>query len=396
MTRPDVEQSTYAGLGLRALAALIDNAVWLLFVAWYVPQQLFEQSAELAWISAVVIASAWFNYFWFAEWRWGQTIGKNALGLRVVEESGDPVPWNAAAMRNLFRLVDLLAVGPLLIALSRRRQRLGDRVAHTLVLREARAPTFAPLAAPAVAPAPPPPPTARRNRPAGVAPGQWMPIHVLWGVLAAIGVLIVAGAILGIVFAVAGVRADGAAATLSSQALLAATLIGVAAYFPVTRAGSWRGAVAALGLRSFRPSGIWLALGAFLAYFLFSALVVVPVFEPDQRDITRDLGFEESTIAAIASGVLIVGAAPLAEEVFFRGFMFAGLRRRLPLWPAAVMSAALFGAVHLTAGDIGVAVQLTAFGVALAWLYERTGSLWPAIMLHLLNNAIAFTVVVTT
>jgi membrane protease YdiL (CAAX protease family) len=39
-----------------------------------------------------------------------------------------------------------------------------------------------------------------------------------------------------------------------------------------------------------------------------------------------------------------------------------------------------------------VVVQLTVFGLALAWLYERTGSLWPPMALHVLNNALAFAV----
>ena len=35
-------------------------------------------------------------------------------------------------------------------------------------------------------------------------------------------------------------------------------------------------------------------------------------------------------------------------------------------------------------------LQLSIFGLALAWLYERTGSIWPTIAVHALNNAIAF------
>ena len=44
----------------------------------------------------------------------------------------------------------------------------------------------------------------------------------------------------------------------------------------------------------------------------------------------------------------------------------------------------------------GVVPQLAVFGVLLAWLYERTGSLWPPVMLHTLNNAIALVIVTST
>jgi membrane protease YdiL (CAAX protease family) len=100
---------------------------------------------------------------------------------------------------------------------------------------------------------------------------------------------------------------------------------------------------------------------------------------------------------AIAAAVLIVAAAPLSEEIFFRGFMYAGLRRRLPIWAAALISGAVFGLLHYTDPDsIGVVPQLAVLGVLLAWLYERTGSLWPPILLHVVNNGIALAIVSST
>ena len=87
--------------------------------------------------------------------------------------------------------------------------------------------------------------------------------------------------------------------------------------------------------------------------------------------------------------------APLSEELFFRGFMFSGLRRSIPLWPAALVSALVWGALHLGGGNIGVVVQLSIFGVILAWLYERSGTLWAPIIAHTINNSIAFTLLVT-
>jgi membrane protease YdiL (CAAX protease family) len=68
--------------------------------------------------------------------------------------------------------------------------------------------------------------------------------------------------------------------------------------------------------------------------------------------------------------------------------LFGGLRERLPFWAAGLISAAIFGALHVTTG-ISVVPPLVAFGFLLALIYERTGSIWPCILLHMLNNSVA-------
>ncbi len=84
---------------------------------------------------------------------------------------------------------------------------------------------------------------------------------------------------------------------------------------------------------------------------------------------------------------MVAIAAPVSEELSFRGFLFGGLRRRLPALAAALISGALFGALHAP-GGIGVVPQLIAFGAILALLYEKTGSIIPGMLLHVLNNSI--------
>jgi membrane protease YdiL (CAAX protease family) len=88
---------------------------------------------------------------------------------------------------------------------------------------------------------------------------------------------------------------------------------------------------------------------------------------------------------------LIFGAmvAPLTEETFFRGFLFAGLRQRFSLWTAAGISGLLFGLIHFMPLALP---PLTLYGIIFAWLRERTGSLWPAILMHMLVNAGGFTI----
>jgi len=76
--------------------------------------------------------------------------------------------------------------------------------------------------------------------------------------------------------------------------------------------------------------------------------------------------------------------APMFEEVIFRGVLFASLRRRFGWETSAVFSALVFSFVH----GYGLVGLLTVFwsGVLWAWAYEKTGSLWPGMIAHGINN----------
>lgn len=73
---------------------------------------------------------------------------------------------------------------------------------------------------------------------------------------------------------------------------------------------------------------------------------------------------------------------PFCEEVLYRGLLFGGLRRLMPPWLAMLASGLAFGLAH----DLSVAVPVALLGTALAWLYERTGSLTVPILVHCLQN----------
>jgi membrane protease YdiL (CAAX protease family) len=86
--------------------------------------------------------------------------------------------------------------------------------------------------------------------------------------------------------------------------------------------------------------------------------------------------------------VMLVGSGlgPVLEEVFFRSFIFAGLRQRYSLPTAAGMSATLFALMHL---QWTLFIPLVVLGFLLAALYERSNSLWPPIVTHVMLNAVA-------
>jgi uncharacterized RDD family membrane protein YckC len=140
-----------AGLGARAFAWLIDAL--LIFLAWMMGFFVYSvwgdmwkqwQALSVAGQLLVVVAVLLTGWGWDVAWELlgdGRTPGKRAMGLRVVRIDGARVGLAESLGRNLLRAVELpLAYAPaiLAVALGRRRQRLGDLVAGTLVVRERR------------------------------------------------------------------------------------------------------------------------------------------------------------------------------------------------------------------------------------------------------------------
>lgn len=245
------------------------------------------------------------------------------------------------------------------------------------------------LPPPSAPPAPQPPPPPPAGDDADAAQRGWGPGEAVLGVLAVIVFVFIGGLV---VVLIAG--DSGLDFTIGNQLVLEAAFLGTAILF-ASRAGS-SSVTRALGLRAPRGAWVGLTVGAFLGYLLLAGLFASLLADPEQVNVADELGFDASTLGAISAGILIVGVAPFAEEVFFRGFLFGGLRSRMPAWAAALASGIFFGSIHLTTGNLAVVAQLSVLGIVLALLYERTGSLWPPIALHLLNNALAFAFLVTS
>jgi CAAX protease family protein len=128
--------------------------------------------------------------------------------------------------------------------------------------------------------------------------------------------------------------------------------------------------------------------GAFLIYWGFGVvwqMVTRRLGIPLQPDMLKNFpaGWLGLALALFLGAVI----APVAEETFFRGFLFAGLRNNYPFWIAAGVSASIFAAGHMVPGAI---LPLYVLGFLFAWLRERTGSIWPSIAMHVLNNGLYF------
>lgn len=135
----------------------------------------------------------------------------------------------------------------------------------------------------------------------------------------------------------------------------------------------------------------WSAI-AYIAFWLLSAVWAAAIGLDEQDSLPDSLGADESTVALVAVCVLVTVAAPIAEEVLFRGYIFGALRNWRGPWPAALVTGALFGVVHVFGQEAEFLVPLAILGVALCVIRWKTGSLLPCIALHAVNNAVAFSV----
>jgi membrane protease YdiL (CAAX protease family) len=124
---------------------------------------------------------------------------------------------------------------------------------------------------------------------------------------------------------------------------------------------------------------------------LFSALSGEDATTPDQ------LPPHLTGAAVVASVILAVLIAPVVEETYFRGILFRSIRDRHGFWPGALISGVLFGLVHWVPSPWQDAVLLQTImvftGIALAWIYERRGSLLANVAAHMAFNAVGIVLI---
>jgi membrane protease YdiL (CAAX protease family) len=227
------------------------------------------------------------------------------------------------------------------------------------------------------------PPAGPPALPAGFPYANWGPGAAVLGVILALG----AGILLGVPVVIVDSPGDGDLSTPANVGVQLATALAFL-LVPLALAARWGATTLGemlrrLGVRRFR-AGAALKWGAASvgAYLVFAAVYAGIFGVPEQEDIAEGFGPLPVQI------LLIVLAASISEELCFRGMLFGGLRRRYPQLAAALLSAAIFGALHALTG-LSAVPPLIAFGLILCLLYEKTGSIVPGIVLHMLNNSVA-------
>lgn len=142
---------------------------------------------------------------------------------------------------------------------------------------------------------------------------------------------------------------------------------------------------AALGLRSFQGWMLGLGCGLMIISSLFNLFYAAFLALFDLRaqvDLVPVFAELSSPWWLLLAGIVV---APVVEEIFFRGFVFAGLSRRYGWLKAALVSSALFAVIHFQPLAI---MPIFVLGFVFAFLYQRSGSLWPAILMHVSTNAL--------
>jgi membrane protease YdiL (CAAX protease family) len=246
---------------------------------------------------------------------------------------------------------------------------------------------------------PPPPPGAIAD---GRGPGN-LPA-VTWGVWEAvvIGVvsnLVIAQAIVGLIVALA-LRVT---TTDDPNTIYVGVVVDVAWFacmvgWLALRHPGWRDEIGVRSVRE-RLRDVGYGFGAgLLLYPLIALAIALPLtmlfsaLSGEQATTPDQLPPHLSGGTIVASVVLAVVIAPVVEETYFRGILFRSIRDRHGFWPGALISGAIFGLVHWVPAPWQDAVLLQSImvftGIALAWIYERRGTLLANVAAHMAFNLI--------
>ncbi|MEP6953583.1 MAG: CPBP family intramembrane glutamic endopeptidase [Solirubrobacteraceae bacterium] len=223
----------------------------------------------------------------------------------------------------------------------------------------------------------------------GEDPG-WRPITALFALLAGFGGALFGAVVVGVTAGLFGASLTDPppAVSIIGTVVQDVCLVGSALFFARLAA---RPLPSQFGLRAVRfwPAAGW-ALAAYAAFYAFTAVWVSLLgTKPVDQNLPKELGADKSTVALIAVALLVSVIAPLAEEFFFRGYFYGALRN-WNVWAATLITGLVFGAIHAGSAQWEFLLPLAFFGASLCWLRERTGSLYPGIVLHCANNSIAF------
>jgi uncharacterized protein len=185
------------------------------------------------------------------------------------------------------------------------------------------------------------------------------------------------------------------AVTIISDVVFDLAFVAAAVYFAVLQAHALP---ADFG---FRPVRVRTAAGAVVAagigYYTVTA-IWASIFKLHGTDkLPSELGVNRSTVALVAAALFVCVIAPIAEEFFFRGFIFGALRkwpitvagRNIGTWVAAIVTGILFGLAHTGSASPQYLVPLGFLGFVLCLVRWRTRSLYPCMALHSINNSLA-------
>ena len=232
-------------------------------------------------------------------------------------------------------------------------------------------------------------------------PGSWGPWTWL-GPLIAMVAIIVAGNLISVTLLPEtghGISPAGIGLSAAGEALTLLVLLAIGR--PIAaREGGWRRAFGLDRIRTpdWAPWGFGL-LFVYLGRQVVGVLAAVLTNGKAAAE-ANNLRLAHPTVGSvIALALLAVVLAPITEELMFRGLLLRSFMRRMPFWPAALLSTAIFALFHTyevrtLAGAITLACSVAVLGLANCFLVRISGRLTSAIMVHASFNALALALAV--
>ena len=125
--------------------------------------------------------------------------------------------------------------------------------------------------------------------------------------------------------------------------------------------------------------------------FAIAVKVIFPDFNSGQQ---QDIGIQnlQGSLQQIVAFVSLAIVPPLVEETLFRGFLFKGLRLKWPFWLSALVTSVMFAVAH---GQLNVGLDVFALSLVLCYITDKTGSILPGIVIHMLKNSFAYILLFT-
>lgn len=128
----------------------------------------------------------------------------------------------------------------------------------------------------------------------------------------------------------------------------------------------------------------YFVLSFLVALILYYTGITIPGYE-EQQSYLPLFGYDPFGFTAAILTVAVI--APFLEELFFRGFVYRVFTKTWPVWLGSILTALLFAGIHFQVHTI---IPLFILGLILNYSYQKTGSVWTAVVFHSLNNTIAF------
>jgi uncharacterized protein len=230
-------------------------------------------------------------------------------------------------------------------------------------------------------------PQAALDRPAS---GRWLPIFAPLALITGFAAALFGGIVVSVVGALAGASvshpppAVELVATLIQDVFFVASAVYFAARVARPHPGDF-------GLRATQIGQALAGLiAAYVAFLVFAAAWESLLNLNDKEQVVQKLGANDGAIGLVAVVALTCVVAPICEEFFFRGFFFPALANWRGPWTSAIVTGFVFGAIHIGSAPVGDLVPLAFFGFTLCLLRWRSGSLYPCVALHAINNCVAF------